>query len=63
MKLSHVLPITISHQPDEDNEQVPINVQYTGPANPNELLALCNYVADTFAIHLVIYCTVHSYMY
>ena len=47
MKLSHVLPITISHQPDEDNEQVPINVQYTGPANPNEPCAvLAKFLVD-----------------
>jgi len=47
MKLSDVLPTTISHQPDEDNEQVPINVQYTGPANPNEPCAvLAKFLVD-----------------
>ncbi|KAG2630383.1 hypothetical protein PVAP13_3KG485900 [Panicum virgatum] len=40
IKLSDVLPITVSHQSDEENNQVPFNVEYTGPADPNEPCAL-----------------------
>ena len=47
IKLSDVLPITVSHQSDEENNQAPFNMEYTGPADPNEPCAfLAKFLVD-----------------
>ena len=47
IKLSDVLPITVSHQSDEENNRAPFNMEYTGPADPNEPCAfLAKFLVD-----------------